>query len=202
MTINQHIHQKIGKCTTELTQNGKNLLVPLTWNSDHTYDTVHLRSQVTPAIRPMPINNSVDCKIIKTEDRNTSWKITPTAHLPSFTAIPEPSFIFKTILKKKYSGYSCCWAWPFKNRNTSSGAMAPKSPRRYDAPSCYRPPPWDHSPSASGGASSCSWSWASRPRFSPTQTETWWHMMTWNVAKSQDFNLLTSSIVFASVVAN
>jgi hypothetical protein len=80
--------------------------------------------------------------------------------------------------------------------------MAPKSPRRYDAPSCYRPPPWDHSPSASGGASSCSWSWASRPRFSPTQTETWWHMMTWNVAKSQDFNLLTSSIVFASVVAN
>jgi hypothetical protein len=40
--------------------------------------------------------------------------------------------------------------------------MAPKSPRRYDAPSCYRPPPWDHSPSASGGASSCSWTWTTR----------------------------------------
>ena len=35
------------------------------------------------------------------EDTNTSWKITPTAHLPSFTAIPKPSLLHPNQFKKK-----------------------------------------------------------------------------------------------------
>ena len=31
-----------------------------------------------------------------------SEKVAPTAHLPSFTSIPEANFISKTILEKKY----------------------------------------------------------------------------------------------------
>ena len=43
----------------------------------------------------------MDCKIIKNDQKTETNREKSHQLQPSFTAIPEPSFIFKTILKKK-----------------------------------------------------------------------------------------------------